>query len=74
MEYYSKMFASAVIEGDVAAAMCSYNKVNGTYACENPWALSMMRGMREDVLIMSDWFAVSDGIASVRNGLDIEQS
>lgn len=38
-ELYLWPFADAV-KANVASVMCSYNKVNGTYACENDKALN----------------------------------
>ena len=34
-EIYQPAFKMAVQQGGVGAVMCSYNRVNGTYACEN---------------------------------------
>ena len=34
-EIYEPAFKMAVQQGGVGAIMCSYNRVNGTYACEN---------------------------------------
>lgn len=65
-------FEIGVREGKPASAMCAYNKVNGLYACENPWLMN-------DVLkgdwgfkgwVMSDWGAVHSLHASVKAGLD----
>lgn len=65
-------FEIGVRDGRPASAMCAYNKVNGLYACENPWLIN-------DVLkgdwgfkgwVMSDWGAVHSLHASVKAGLD----
>lgn len=53
--------------------MCSYNRVNGLYACENPATLSILK---EELdfrgYVVSDWYA-THGTASFANaGLDIE--
>ena len=53
--------------------MCSYNRINGTYAAENHWLLTEV--LRDewgfDGLVVSDWGAVNDRVASVRAGLDL---
>src|SRR5205814_7835207 len=38
-------FQFAIEGGDPGSVMCSYNRVNGTYACENKWLLTdVLRG------------------------------
>lgn len=65
-------FEIGIERGKPAAIMCAYNKVNGTYACENEFLLN-------DVLkgdwgfrgwVMSDWGAVHSLVPSVEAGLD----
>jgi len=60
--------------GNPGSVMCSYNRVNGSYACENQWLLN-------DVLktdwgfkgyVMSDWGATHSTVAAANNGLDQE--
>src|SRR5215212_1461178 len=54
--------------------MCSYNKVNGLSASENPWLLT--RVLREEFgftgLVVSDWGAVYHRVPAARAGLDLE--
>ena len=54
--------------------MCSYNRLNGTYASENRWLLTDV--LRDDWgfdgYVVSDWGAVSDRVAGVAAGLDLE--
>ena len=40
MELYGPPFAAAVQHA--AGVMCAYNRVNGVYACENPFTLKTM--------------------------------
>jgi beta-glucosidase len=41
----------AAVDAQVGAVMCSYNRINGTYACENPQTLSDLKnGMGFQVL------------------------
>lgn len=58
--------------GHPGAVMCSYNKVNGAYACENPFLLNdVLRGSWGfKGWVLSDWGAVHS--VSIRQGLDQE--
>ena len=53
-------FELAIERGHPGAVMCAYNKVNGTYACENPHLLNevLKRDWRYPGFVMSDWGAV----------------
>lgn len=66
----------AGIEAGAGGVMCSYNKVYGHYACENPKLLKEF--LREDLgfkgFVISDWGGVYDAIRSAKNGLDIEMT
>jgi beta-glucosidase len=71
-EVYGWPFANAVHSG-VAGVMCSYNRLNSTYACQNS---KLLNGMLKDELafqgyVMSDWAATHSGVSSVLAGLDI---
>ncbi|MCG2840122.1 glycoside hydrolase family 3 C-terminal domain-containing protein [Sandaracinobacter sp. RS1-74] len=65
-------FEIGVRDGRPASAMCAYNKVNGLYACENPWLMNEV--LKTDWgfkgWVMSDWGAVHSLHASVNAGLD----
>ena len=45
-EVYFPAFRASVMEADAAAVMCSYNRVNGYYACENDYLLN--KTLRQD--------------------------
>ncbi|KAL4879545.1 glycosyl hydrolase family 3 N terminal domain-containing protein [Aspergillus karnatakaensis] len=71
-ELYMWPFADAVKAG-VASAMCSYNRLNQTYACEND---ALLNGILRDELgfrgfVVSDWFATHSGAKSINAGLDL---
>lgn len=73
-EVYLRPFEIAVKESSPWAVMASYNKINGTYACENK---RFLRDILKDEwgfdgVVMSDWGGVNDPIASHNNGLDLE--
>lgn len=70
--YYLPFRAAA--EAGVGAVMCAYNKVNGTYACQNSEILTAdLRGkMGFSGFVMSDWTAMHSKDA-LHAGLDQEQ-
>jgi beta-glucosidase len=65
-------FQFAIERGNPGSVMCSYNRVNGTYACENAWLLNdVLKGdFGYQGYVMSDWGAVHSTEASANNGLD----
>ncbi|KXA89562.1 glycosyl hydrolase family 3 [candidate division MSBL1 archaeon SCGC-AAA259A05] len=73
-EIYMAGFKRVIKEEQPWTVMCSYNKVNGTYASEHPYLLTEV--LREewdfDGLVVSDWAAVNDRVAGVKAGLDLE--
>ena len=73
-EIYFPAFETAVKEADPWTFMCSYNRINGTYSSENPWLLTevLRKEWGYDGLVMSDWGAVSDRIAGIAAGLDLD--
>jgi beta-glucosidase len=71
-ELYMWPFADS-IRANVAAIMCSYNKVNSTYACESD---AVMNGLVKDELnfpgyLLSDWEAQHTTAGSANAGLDM---
>jgi beta-glucosidase len=72
-EIYLPAFAASVRAGS-EAAMCGYNAVNGTPACEN-WPLldGVLRGeLGFAGWVMSDWGATHTTLPSLEAGLDME--
>jgi len=67
-------FRIAIEDGKPGSVMCAYNKVNGTYACENRWLLTdVLRGeWHYPGFVMSDWGAVHSTEAAAIAGLDQE--
>jgi beta-glucosidase len=73
-EIYYPAFRMAVQDARVGAVMCSYNRVNGTYACENAEELTdtLRDAWKFDGLVMSDWGALHSTVKAARSGLDLE--
>ncbi|MGZ2411109.1 beta-glucosidase [Sphingomonas sp. F9_3S_D5_B_2] len=65
-------FQFAIERGNPGSVMCSYNRINGSYACENSWLLNdVLKGdFGYRGYVMSDWGAVHSTEASANNGLD----
>ena len=68
-------FEIAIKDSNVQSVMCSYNLVNGVYACENPHLLNDV--LKNDWgfpgFVMSDWWATHSTVAAALAGLDQEQ-
>jgi beta-glucosidase len=54
------------------AVMCSYNRVNGSYACENNYLLNevLKKDWAFPGFVMSDWGATHSTVAAANHGLD----
>jgi beta-glucosidase len=73
-EIYMPAFERAVKKGRVGAVMCSYNRIDSIYACEQP---STLRGILKGEFgfpgfVMSDWGATHSTVAAAKAGLDME--
>ncbi|WP_429565481.1 beta-glucosidase [Paraburkholderia sp. MM6662-R1] len=68
-------FELGVTQGTPGNVMCSYNLVNGVYACENPYLLTTVLknewGFKG--VVQSDWTATHSTVASALAGLDEEE-
>lgn len=71
-ELYVWPFADAVRAG-VAAAMCSYNKIDGEWACENGDVLDgILKGeLGHRGYVMTDWNAQHSTVQAATTGLDM---
>lgn len=73
-EIYFPAFETAVKKSRPYTVMCSYNRINGTYASEDPWLLTDI--LRDEWgfegYVMSDWGAVNDRVEALKAGLDLE--
>ncbi|KAM3075225.1 hypothetical protein ACMFMG_007329 [Clarireedia jacksonii] len=71
-ELYLWPFYNAVKAG-VSNVMCSYNRVNGSYACQNS---KLLNGLLKTELghqgyVVSDWMGQHSGVASANAGLEM---
>ena len=72
-EVYLVPFEAAVQEAGVQAVMTSYNRINGSFAGDNPLIADVLRAeWGFDGLVMSDWFGLHSTAASVVAGVDLE--
>lgn len=75
-EIYLPAFEAAVRQGHVGSVMCSYNRVNGVYACQQPYLLNTVLKKQFGFTgwVMSDWGATHSTVAAANAGLDQEQN
>ena len=73
-EIYLTGFEIAVKRAQPWTLMCSYNKINGTYASQNKYLLKdiLKKEWGHEGFVMSDWGAVRDRAAGVSAGLEME--
>lgn len=73
-EIYLAAFEGAVRKEKPWTVMCSYNKINGTYAAQNHKYLTEV--LRDEWgfegYVMSDWGAVNNRVEDLKAGLDLE--
>ncbi len=73
-EIYLPAFETTVKKAKPDTIMCSYNRVNGTFASENKFLLTdiLRKEWGFDGFVVSDWGAVNDRVAGLLAGLDLE--
>jgi len=61
--------------GDPAAVMCSYNSINGDYACQNKYTLTdvLKQDWQFKGFVLSDWGGTHSTIKASHAGLDHEE-
>jgi beta-glucosidase len=69
-------FEIAVRDAEVSAVMCSYNKINGDYACENSYTLNdvLKKAFGFKGFVLSDWGGTHSTVKAALAGLDIEMT
>jgi beta-glucosidase len=68
-------FEIGIRDGNPAGVMCSYNRVNGDYACENKYLLIdvLKKDWNFKGFVLSDWLATHSAVKASAAGLDHEQ-
>jgi beta-glucosidase len=69
-------FELAIERGRPGSVMCSYNKINGDWACENDYLLNQVlkRDWHYPGFVMSDWGGVHSAAKAANAGLDQESA
>ena len=73
-EIYLRGFQRVVQDAQPWTVMCSYNRINGVYASEDPWLLTQV--LRDEWgfegIVVSDWGAVNHRLSGILAGMDLE--
>jgi beta-glucosidase len=67
-------FQIALKDSGAGAVMCSYNRINGTYACENSYTLTdvLKKQFGFKGFVVSDWGGTQSTVKAAMAGLDME--
>jgi len=70
-----RAFEIALGISDAGAVMCSYNRVNGEFACEDKYLLSdvLKKDFHFKGFVLSDWGGTHSTVKASHAGLDMEQ-
>jgi beta-glucosidase len=73
-EIYLPAFEASIREAHAGSVMGAYNRLNGTYCCENGVLLTdiLRKDWGFDGFVTSDFAAVHDTVPPVMSGLDVE--
>jgi beta-glucosidase len=68
-------FEIGIKDGDIAGVMCSYNKLNGDWACENKYLLDdfLKKAVGHKGFVLADWGATHSTVKAAMSGLDQEE-
>lgn len=68
-------FEIGLSQTDIAGVMCSYNRVNGDYACENKYLLTdvLKNDLKFKGFVLSDWQGAHSTAKASAAGLDHEE-
>lgn len=71
-EIYLAAFERIVKKASPHTMMCSYNRINGVYSCENKWLLEevLRKEWGFDGIVMTDWAAMDDRPRALEAGLE----
>ncbi len=70
-----RAFEIALGISDAGGVMCSYNRVNGDFACENSYLLTdvLKKDFHFQGFVLSDWGGTHSTVKASHAGLDMEQ-
>jgi beta-glucosidase len=73
-EIYLPAFEKAVTHAQPWSVMCSYNKINGTYAAEHKQLLDdiLVKDWGFEGIVVTDWGANNDRVEGIKNGQHLE--
>ncbi|HKJ27102.1 MAG TPA: glycoside hydrolase family 3 C-terminal domain-containing protein, partial [Anaerolineales bacterium] len=72
-EIYLTGYEIAVKSAQPWTVMCSYNQINGDYACEHPHILKILKKeWNHEGIVVTDWGAMNDRIKALQAGLELE--
>jgi beta-glucosidase len=73
-EVYTLAFESAVKRAGLGSVMCSFNKINGEYSCQNAVTLrTVLKGrIGFTGFVLTDFGAIHDTLAALGGGTDLE--
>jgi beta-glucosidase len=73
-EVYALAFESVIARAGLGAVMCSFNKINGEYSCQNAMTLrNVLKGQLHFTgFVMSDFGALHDTLKGLNAGDDME--
>ncbi len=68
-------FEIGIQESDVGGVMCSYNRVNGDYACENKYLLTdvLKKDWNYKGFVLTDWGGAHSAVKASAAGMDHEE-
>ena len=73
-EIYLSAFEQVVKNASPATIMASYNRLNGTFACQNSYLLTkiLRKEWGYQGAVISDWGATADIVSCIKAGMDLE--
>ncbi|SOD74577.1 beta-glucosidase [Jatrophihabitans sp. GAS493] len=73
-EVYALAFESVVKTADPGSVMCSFNKINGEYSCDNALTLrNLLKGqLKFTGFVLTDFGALHDTLKGLQGGTDME--
>lgn len=73
-EIYFPGFKACVQQGKCKTVMSAYNAINGEFCAHNYWLLEdvLRKEWGFDGVVVSDWGAVNDQVASLKSGNDVD--